>query len=113
MDRPLQSRGSRRRRIHESLPASRSVMKRLFAALPLLLAACDKPQAPTTAASEAKAAPALTDWPVTRGGPQLQGKVAVKLFRSPAIEWTHDLGSPCVAEAAVAEGAIVVGDVMG
>ena len=89
----------------------------MFGVLPLfalLLAACDKPQsAAATAPPAAKAPPALTDWPVTRGGPQLQGRVATPLFRSPVIEWTHDLGSPCVAEAAVAEGAIVVGDVMG
>ena len=90
-----------------------------FGILPLitlLLAACDKPQpqpAGTTTPPAEKAPPALTDWPVTRGGPQLQGRVAATLFRSPVIEWTHDLGAPCVAEAAVAEGAIVVGDVMG
>ena len=100
-----------------SSPSMFGVRCSLFSVLPLLtllLAACDKPQpAATTAPSAEKAPPALTDWPVTRGGPQLQGRVAATLFRSPAIEWTHDLGAPCVAEAAVAEGAIVVGDVMG
>ena len=90
-------------------------MIRPVAALALLMfAACDKPQAPAAADTEAKTTPAAvsTDWPVTRGGPQLQGRVNAKLFRSPVIEWTHDLGNSCVAEAAVAEGAIIVGDVM-
>ena len=45
--------------------------------------------------------------------PQLQGRVPASIFRSPVVEWTHDLGNPAVAEAAVAEGAIVIGDVMG
>jgi eukaryotic-like serine/threonine-protein kinase len=90
-------------------------MNRLLAALPiLLLAACDKPQTPgKSVATETSAPLALSDWPITRGGPQLQGRVAASLFRSPVVEWTHELGNPAVAEAAVAEGAIVIGDVMG
>jgi outer membrane protein assembly factor BamB len=90
-------------------------MNRLLAALPiLLLAACDKQQAPgKSVATEPPTPLALSDWPITRGGPQLQGRVAAPLFRSPVVEWTHDLGNPSAAEAAVAEGAIVIGDVMG
>jgi eukaryotic-like serine/threonine-protein kinase len=92
-------------------------MTRIFLALPmLLLAACDnKPSSGTVAPSPADATPpaALTDWPISRGGPQLQGRINASLFRSPTVEWSLDLPSPVVAEAAVAEGAIVVGDVMG
>ncbi len=91
-------------------------MIRSFAAFPiLLLVACDDPQTRgTTDAGLVEPAPtALTDWPITRGGPQLQGRVSARIPRSPAVEWSYDLGSPGVAEAAVAEGAIIVGDVMG
>lgn len=92
-------------------------MTRFLSALTLLLlAACDRSQPPADSANGSAAlaaAPATTAWPVTRGGPQLQGRVHSTLFRSPAVEWSYDLGSPGVAEAAVAEGAVVVGDVMG
>lgn len=89
-------------------------MNRILAALPILcLAACDKPQ-PAKVAETAEVAPrAMTDWPITRGGPALQGRVAAVLPKSPVIEWTFLLESPGSAEAAVAEGAILVGDVMG
>jgi outer membrane protein assembly factor BamB len=89
-------------------------MIRLLAILPLvLLTGCDdRPPAP---AVEVPVVPAqvLTDWPVTRGGPTLTGRIDAELFTTPAIEWSLELGNPVVAEAAVADGAIVVGDVMG
>jgi eukaryotic-like serine/threonine-protein kinase len=89
-------------------------MNRLLAALPLLLlAACEKPQPANGSAPAAVAQPALTDWPITRGGPALQGRVAAAMPKAPVIEWTFQLESPGSAEAAVAEGAILVGDVMG
>ena len=89
-------------------------MIRLPAALLiLLLPACDNPQSANPAGTGQQAPRPLTDWPVTRGGPQLQGRVNAAVFRSPVIEWTHNLGQAAIAEAAVAEGAIVVGDVMG
>lgn len=84
----------------------------LFAGL--LLPSCEKQQdtsspkrAPTTAPA------ALTDWPITRGGPALQGRVHATVPKSPVIEWTFPLESPGTAEAAVADGAILVGDAMG
>ena len=89
-------------------------MNRFLTALPLLfLTACDKPQAVKSAGTVEVAPPALTDWPITRGGPSLQGRVAGAIPKSPVIEWTFQLESPGSAEAAVAEGAILVGDVMG
>ena len=84
----------------------------LFAGL--LLPSCEKQQdtsspklAPTTAPA------ALTDWPITRGGPALQGRVHAAVPKSPIIEWTFPLESPGTAEAAVADGAILVGDALG
>lgn len=89
-------------------------MNRLLTALPLLfLTACEKPQPANPAEPSAAAPPALTDWPITRGSPSLQGRVAVAVPKAPVIEWTFELESPGSAEAAVAEGAILVGDAMG
>ena len=89
-------------------------MTRLFATLPLLfLTACDKPQQVKSEGNVEIAPPVMTEWPITRGGPALQGRVAAEIPRSPVIEWTFQLESPGSAEAAVAEGAILVGDVMG
>jgi outer membrane protein assembly factor BamB len=59
------------------------------------------------------APPTLTDWPITRGGPHLQGRVHAATPKAPVIEWTFQLESPGSAEAAVAEGVILVGDAMG
>lgn len=84
----------------------------LFAGL--LLPSCKKQQdtssqklAPTTARA------ALTDWPITRGSPSLQGRVPAAVPKAPVIEWTFELESPGTAEAAVADGAILVGNAMG
>ena len=84
----------------------------LFAGL--LLTSCEKQQdtsspklAPTTAPT------ALTDWPITRGSPSLQGRVHAAVPKAPVIEWTFPLESPGTAEAAFADGAILVGDAMG
>lgn len=89
-------------------------MNRLLAALPLLfLTGCEEPQ-PVPRAEPGKATPpALTDWPITRGSPSLQGYVAAAVPKNPVIEWTFQLESPGTAEAAVADGAILVGDAMG
>lgn len=88
-------------------------MNRILASLPfLLLAACEKQQ-PEAVLAPVASAPADTDWPITRGGPHLQGRVHASASQQPVIEWTYDLGHPVVAEAAIAEGVIVIGDVMG
>ena len=89
-------------------------MNRLLTSLLLLfLTACDKPQPANPAEPAAAASPALTDWPITRGSPSLQGRVAASVPKSPVVEWTFELESPGTAEAAVADGAILVGDAMG
>ncbi len=87
--------------------------------LPLVVAtfltSCDTPdKAPSTQASEPEpAATTSTPWPVTRGGPSLSGRVLSPVPRDPGIAWTFSLESPGTAEAAAAEGMLVVGDVMG
>ncbi len=89
-------------------------MTRLLFVLPfLLLAACDKSQPVSSSGPEQATPLALTDWPITRGGPHLQGRVTSLVPKTPSIEWTYELESPASAEAAVAEGVILIGDVMG
>lgn len=90
-------------------------MTRLLTALTFLfLTACGKPQSPPPEASKAAPPTApLTDWPVTRGGPALQARINSPAPQNPTIEWTFEMDSPGNAEAAIADGAILVGDVMG
>ncbi|MES2923854.1 MAG: PQQ-binding-like beta-propeller repeat protein [Verrucomicrobiota bacterium] len=89
-------------------------MIRLLAALPIFfLVACDKPQTGGSVGTGKVTPPKLTDWPITRGGPHLQGRVHAQTPKAPVVEWTFQLESAGVAEAAVAEGVILVGDVMG
>jgi eukaryotic-like serine/threonine-protein kinase len=95
-------------------------MIRFLATLPvLLLPACDSPVASTPADASAATAPTAetaspaADWPVTRGGPALTGRVSAPLLPNPTVEWSFEMQSPGIAEAAVADGAIIVGDMMG
>ncbi|MEM1084878.1 MAG: PQQ-binding-like beta-propeller repeat protein [Verrucomicrobiota bacterium] len=53
------------------------------------------------------------DWSITRGGPALEGRVEASIPKNPSIDWTFDLDAPAMAEAAVADGLVVVGDIMG
>ncbi|MFC7339449.1 PQQ-binding-like beta-propeller repeat protein [Haloferula chungangensis] len=82
----------------------------------LILPACKKESPPEVepAASPVQATKPITpDWPITRGGPALQGRVHAPVPQSPAIDWTYDLEAPAMAEATVAEQHLVVGDIMG
>lgn len=56
---------------------------------------------------------AVSAWPMTRGGPQLQGRVPGPAPRQPAVEWTMQIKRAITSEAAVAEGVVVFGDIEG
>lgn len=78
------------------------------------LAGCEK--RPTTAGADPAAPAAETGmpaWPMTRGGPQLQGRVPGPALRRPAVEWTVQVKSAITSEAAVAEGVVTFGDIEG
>lgn len=82
----------------------------------LILGSCDSndsspPIVPEPITSE-HAVP-QSDWKISRGNPQLQGRVHSPVPRNPRIEWSYDLGHPAIAEAAVSGNHVVVGDVMG
>lgn len=93
-------------------------MNRLITSLTVLgLVACNKAQN-VGSQDDNLAKPiiiqaSLTDWPITRGGPTLQGRVPSPCPQKPTIEWTFKMESSGTAEAAVADGVILVGDVIG
>ncbi len=55
-------------------------------------------------------APALADWPMHRGGPELRGIAAMSAPAKPEPLWTFKAGKPIKAAAAVAHGQVFFGD---
>lgn len=81
-----------------------------------LLAGCgEEEEAARPDGGNAGAEPAwrTVAWPMTRGGPQLQGRVADPVPRAPQVEWTFTMKGGIVAQAALADGLAVVGDESG
>ena len=54
-----------------------------------------------------------TSWPMTRGGPELQGRIEDPVATAPEVLWTIEMEHGGVAEAAVVDGTIYVGDLAG
>lgn len=50
------------------------------------------------------------DWPMHRGGPQLQGRAEMAAPAKPDLAWTFSAGKPIKAAAAIAGGRVFVGD---
>jgi outer membrane protein assembly factor BamB len=50
------------------------------------------------------------DWPMHRGGPQLQGRADMPAPAKPDLAWTYSAGKPIKAGAAIAGGRVFVGD---
>ena len=49
-------------------------------------------------------------WPMSRGGPELQGRVAARVPLHPAVEWIYQVKGAITSEAAAAEGVVAFGD---
>ncbi|MGB6223631.1 PQQ-binding-like beta-propeller repeat protein [Haloferula sp.] len=82
----------------------------------LILPACKKespPKVEPAATIPAAPQPTTLNWPITRGGPSLQGRVHAPAPQSPTIDWTFELDAPAMAEAAVSDDFLIVGDIMG
>jgi len=82
----------------------------------LALAACSDPAAESAGDADADtdtAPEGPQDWPMTRGGPALQGRVEAPVPRQPEVAWTFTLDSPAYAEAAVLDDTLVIGDLAG
>ena len=50
------------------------------------------------------------DWPMHRGGPQLQGRTDMPAPAKPDLLWTYSAGKPIKGGAAIAGGRVFVGD---
>jgi len=50
------------------------------------------------------------DWPLHRGGPQLQGRAEMAAPAKPDLAWTFSAGKPIKGGAAIAGGRVFVGD---
>ena len=59
------------------------------------------------------ATPALAEWPMHRGGPQLQGRTEMAAPAEPKLAWTFNAGKPVKAGAAIAERRVIFGDDIG
>src|SRR5688500_9834713 len=95
MDRQFQSTPDRGGRFHRTLRRGILMNKRiLLTSIALALAL-----------SGAKA-----DWPMHRGGPQLQGVAQMAAPAEPKVAWTFNAGKPVKAAAAIAAGRVFFGD---
>lgn len=54
-----------------------------------------------------------TNWATPRGGPALQGRVNDPVMRKPKVRWQSLLDGPVIGDAAIADGMVYVGTVMG
>jgi outer membrane protein assembly factor BamB len=62
---------------------------------------------------ENKAAAVTKSWTIPRGGNALQGRVADAVPRKPRVKWDVVLDGPVIGDAAIADGTIYIGTVMG
>jgi len=49
------------------------------------------------------------NWPMTRGGPTLSGRVATAVPLSPVVAWTFECSGPVSAEAAIVDDRVFIG----
>ncbi len=75
----------------------------------LMLVACGGEKATPPASQEARQWQ-TREWPTTRGGKELQGRVRDLVPRRPVVEWKFSAEGAVASEAAVAQGVIVFGD---
>lgn len=81
-----------------------------------LLSSCDDAAKPPAPDSDPPTPPVVYEtkaWPAPRGGGAIAGRVHDPVPRSPKVAWTFEADSGLVADAAVADGMVFVGSVMG
>lgn len=86
----------------------RTISVALASAL-VAIAGCTRTENNDTTAVETATPVAITDWPMTRGGPSLSGQVKATVPADPAIAWTFSTGDSIIAEAAIVGERIYVG----
>ena len=65
------------------------------------------------APAEKKAVAVTKNWTIPRGGNALQGRVADAVPRKPRVKWDAVLDGPIIGDAAIADGTVYIGTVMG
>jgi outer membrane protein assembly factor BamB len=78
----------------------------------LALSACGDRTA-TVEKTNAQVSAADTAWPMTRGGPELSGRVAAILPTDPITAWTFTASAPVSAEATIVNNRVYVGTASG
>ena len=84
--------------------------------LTLVLVGCEEALEREGKDDDASVAPAgegTSAWPMTRGGPELQGRILDPVPAQPEVLWTYEMKLGGVAEAAVVDETIYVGDLGG
>jgi outer membrane protein assembly factor BamB len=79
----------------------------------LALAGCDgkkSSETPPTPVDDAAMTWKTKEWPVTRGGAGLGGRVHDRVPRRPEVEWSFSVKGAVCSEVAVGQGVIVFGD---
>ena len=86
----------------------------LVAYLPIL-AACGPKEDLDSGATLTEPTPAapVINWPMTRGGAELNGQVDAEVMRNPQVAWTFASGDIITAEAAILNNRVYVGSEMG
>ena len=82
----------------------------------LLVVGCEKKPTttgPPAAATNESGAWHTRDWPITRGGKALQGRVHDPVLRHPVVEWTFAAKDAVTSEAAISNEVIVFGNTAG
>lgn len=72
-----------------------------------------KPESGANEEDEAPEPETGADWENPRGGNALQGRVAGNIFRNPEVEWEIKLDGDISGDAAISNGTVYVGTVMG
>lgn len=75
----------------------------------LALAGCDRAATPAGKGDRTAAAEPELNWPMTRGGPGLSGRVAAKVPLNPTTAWTFAASGPVTSEATIVDGRVYVG----
>ncbi len=79
----------------------------------LLLSACSRSPDAQSETKAPSAAPKVTTWPMTRGGPALSGSVPAAVPRTPVTAWTFTAAGPVSAEAALSADRVFIGTAPG
>lgn len=79
----------------------------------ILSAGCGKTETATREDAQRESAADRTTWSMTRGGPDLGGRIQAAVPKNPTLKWTFDAEEMVSAEAAIAHDRVYVGNEYG